>query len=171
MQKFHEYDLVYISKDLGNSMRHFLSDRTAIVIGSYADKYGRDNDDSYTLYIQGNGEVSWYYASQLTLIEKNRIDLLEEWKLEIEQERKLKGDLDWVFANGNEVLAAAHGASIQALADCFGLTNLWGNGEGITYHVNAMNTLAMAKPYLENNDKAGWIAHCKNLPLDPPLKF
>lgn len=164
MQKFQKGDWVRIAKDLGPCMSHFTADCEAIVIGSYKDQYGGDNTDSFTLHLKGGGQCSWYYASQLTLIESGRLDKLKAWEDEAEAERKQKGDLDWIFANGPAVAEKPHGASIQALAECFGLTNLWGrNGEGITYYSNAMGTLELAAPYLKAGDKAGWMARCELL--------
>ena len=164
MQEFQKGDWVRVAKSLEPSMSHFKSDCEAIVIGSYADKYGGSNRDSFTLHLKGNGECSWYNGNQLTLIESGRLDRLQAWEDEAEAERKQKSDLDWIFANGPAVAEKPHGASIQALAGCFGLTKLWGrNGEGITYYSNAMGTLELAAPYLKAGDKAGWLERCELL--------
>ncbi|MDE2101666.1 MAG: hypothetical protein KGL39_30750, partial [Patescibacteria group bacterium] len=85
-------------------------------------------------------------------------DLLNEWEAAQEAEIRQKSDLDWIFANGSNVIAHPHGASVQALANCFGLTNLWGsNGEGMTYYSNMIGTLQAASPFLIAGDKNGWI--------------
>lgn len=161
-QQFKKFDLVRVAKDLGLSMSHFTSDCDAIVIGSYADQYDGDDHESYTLHLKGRGQSSWYYGHQLTLIESDRNDLLQAWKDEELAEKKQKSDLDWIFANGEDVLKGAHGATIEALAECFGLTNLWGSrGEGITYYTNAMMTLRLAEPFLRVGDKDGWLAFCR----------
>lgn len=163
-QQFQKGDLVRIAKDLGPRMSHFTADCEAIVVGSYNDQYGYGDIDSYTLHLKGKGTSSWYYSSQLTLIEKGRKDKLAEWKAEEKAERKQKSDLDWIFTHGDEVLKAPHGASVGALAKCFGLTNLWGpSGEGFVYYENAMMTISMAEPFLRKNDKAGWLAHCATI--------
>ena len=168
MQKFQKGDWVRVAKDLGPHMRHFTGDCEAIVIGSYADQYGGNSRDIFTLHLKGRGKSAWYFDSQLTLIESGRLDKLQAWEEEVEAERKQKSDLDWIFANGNAVIKRPHGASIQALANCFGLTNLWGrNGEGITYYSNAIATLDMAAPYLNAGDKAGWLARCELLKAKP----
>lgn len=164
MQQFHKGDWVRVAKDLGPGMSHFTADCEAIVIGSYADQYGGGDRNSYTLHLKGRGQCSWYYGEQLTLIESGRLDKLQTWEEEAEAERKQKSDLDWIFANGEAVAKKPHGASIEALAACFGLTNLWGrNGEGITYYMNAKGTLELAAPYLNAGDKAGWLARCELL--------
>lgn len=161
MQQFTKGDLVRVAKDLGRSMSHFTADCDAIVIGSYADQYGGKDRDSYTISIKDKGQTSWYYGSQLTLIECDRLDLLQEWERSAEDEAAQKSDLEWIFANCKEVMERPHGATVQALANCFGLTDLWGaHGEGITYYSNAITTMAMAKPFLEKGDKSGWLAHC-----------
>lgn len=172
MQKFNKGDWVHVAKDLGAGMSHFRADCDAIVIGSYADQFGGDEDDkgSYTLFIKGQGRVSWYKEWQLVLIEANRIDKLEEWDAEEKAEIKQKSDLDWIFDNGADVIKNPHGASLQALASCFGLTNLWGSqGEGITYYANAEATLNFASPFLEYGDKAGWLAQCELLTSGWPV--
>lgn len=164
MQKFQRGDLVRVAKDLGPHMSHFTADCEAIVIGSYADQYGDSDTKSYTLHLKDRGESSWYEEQQLTLIESGRLDKLKQWQDEQESERKKKSDLDWIFSHGQEVLDKPHGASIQALANCFGLTNLWGShGEGFVYYENAMGVLGLAAAYLKAGDKDGWLAHCEKL--------
>ena len=163
-QKFNKGDYVQVAKDLGPYMPHFQNDCKAIVIGSYADQYGGSNDGSYTIYIKGSGETSWYDEPQLTLIERNRIGLLEEWKVEANKKYKTQSNLDWIFENGPDMLVNAKGASIQALANCFGLTNLWGNrGEGITWYTNASHTMQLAAPFLLKKDKEGWLKYCEQI--------
>ena len=165
-QKFQKGDLVQIAKDLGQNMSHFTSDCRAIVGYSYADKFGGDNTDSYNLNFEGGGSSSWYYESQLTLIKKDQLSLLSQWEKRKEEEAAQKSDLDWIFNNGKKVLEKAHGSSIKALAECFGLIDLWGpHGEGITYYENASITLNLAKPFLVKNDKEGWIKFCSKLDL------
>lgn len=164
MQKFQKGDWVRVAKDLGPHMSHFTADCEAIVIGSYADQYGGSDTKSYTLHLKGRGECSWYEEQQLTLIESGRLDKLKQWQDEQEAERKQKSDLDWIFSHGPEVLEKPHGASVKALAECFGLTNLWGSrGEGFVYYENAMGTLGIAAAFLKANDKDGWLAHCETL--------
>ncbi len=165
MQKYHKGDHVRVAKDLGRSMSHFTSDCDAIVIGSYVDQFGGNRTDaSYTIHIKGKGETSWYYEHQLELIEKGRIDLLDRWEEERLKEIETKSDLDWIFSNGDDVLKNPHGSSVQALATCFGMKNLWGShGEGIDYCMNSFRTHELAKPFLETGDKAGWLALCETI--------
>jgi hypothetical protein len=163
-QKFNKGDYVQVAKDLGPSMAHFASDCEAIVIGSYADKYGGGNTSSYTIHIKDRGEISWYYESQLELITPDKLDLLEEWEVKKQEESDKKSDLDWIFTHGDEVLDNPHGASIQTLANCFGLMNLWGSrGEGVTYFSNSRRTLDLASPWLKKNDKQGWLNFCDTI--------
>jgi hypothetical protein len=157
-QKFHKGDLVQVG-DMPDYMKHFTGNCEAMVIGSYADQYGGNNRDSYTLHIKGHGEVSWYKERQLTLIESNRGDLLTQWEAERADEVARLSDLDWIFEHGPEVANDPRGASLQALATAIGLGSLWGsNGEGITYYMRSMQILEATTPYLNNKDKAGWLA-------------
>lgn len=83
MRKFQKGDWVRIAKNLGPAMQHFTSDTEAVVQYSYTDKFGGDElDDNYSLYVKGEGSVSWYYGHQLTLIESGRLDKIKEWKAE-----------------------------------------------------------------------------------------
>ena len=151
MQKYHKGDLVRVAKDLCD----------AIVMYTYKERYGGDSrqEKSYCIHIKGKGQTSWYNEQQLELIERNRLDLLQQWENEEEKEKKLHSDLDWIFANGNDVLHEASGATIGALATCLGVSNLWGShGEGFVYYQNAMAILSLAKPFLESGDKTGWLA-------------
>jgi len=164
MQKYNKGDHVQVTKDLGQSMSHFQSDCEAIVMYTYSEKYGGDDIDSYCIHIKGRGQVSWYHEHQLELIEAGRIDLLEQWEKESQYEIDTKSNLDWIFNNGKEVAKTPHGASIQALANCFGLTNLWGSrGEGYAYYSNAMLTMSLATPFLDAGDKESWLNYCKTI--------
>ena len=163
-QKFHKGDWVKVAKDLGRLMSHFTGDCEAIVLYSYADRFGSNDTKNYALHLKGRGFCAWYEEHQLEMIESGRLDKLEQWENEAELERKQKSDIDWIFSHGQEVLESAYGASIKSLAACFGLTNLWGNrGEGIVYYQNAIGTLEFAKPYLATGDKTGWLAFCEEL--------
>lgn len=107
-----------------------------------------------------NGKATNYLVWKTT----GRLHQLKQWKSEEEIERKQKADIDWIFAHGEEVLKGAHGATIAELAKGIGITNLWGiHGEGFVYYQNAMFVLEMAKPYLETNDKEGWLKHCEEM--------
>lgn len=79
-QKLFAGDLVYVAKDLGPSMSHFENDQQAIVLYSYAEKYGGNSARDYTQFsiylLESKYTVSWYNEDQLTLIEPNRFDLL-----------------------------------------------------------------------------------------------
>jgi len=169
-QKFHKGDWVRVADDLGPSMSHFPSSIDAVVIGSYADQYGGGDSgrDHYSLHLKGRGHSSWYYDNHLTLIERNRPDVLAEWEAAEEVERKRVSDLTWIFAQPfkdiEDVLTKAlPGPSVVALAACLGFTvdDLWGSrGEGLTYYERSLRVLAMAAPFLVAHDEAGWLGAC-----------
>ena len=98
MQKFSNGDHVRVAKDLGESMSHFESDCEAIVLYSYIERYGghganykAGDTEEYSIHIKKHGQHSWYYGSQLKLIEHDRLDLLEVWKKE---EKSESNDVD-----------------------------------------------------------------------------
>ncbi len=163
MQLFNKGDLVRVAKDLGPSMSHFTADCDAIVLYSYTDAFGRSthSEPQYALYLSGKGHSSWYHEHQLTLIKAAQHELLATWEAESKTRDAQEGDLDWIFANGPATLTACPGPSVAALAQCFTERSLWGSrGEGMDYYENALTVLSAAKPFLENHDKAGWLAHC-----------
>lgn len=172
MQQFHHGDHVKLADDYSKMWRFENGESTpikseyagmeAIVIASYSDQYRTpDSGGGYTLRFRRGGEVSWFYDDDLTLISSNALSLLDQWKKEQDDEIKMKSDLDWIFDHGEEVLKSPHGASICALAACFGLTNLWGrSGEGIVWYENACITMHYAAHHLKAGDKAGWLELC-----------
>jgi len=153
---FKLHDLVHIKKKLPHEMSHFVCDEDAIVVGFSGDAR------EYSLFIKGHGETAWYSNSNLEFIKSDQRGLLKEWKKELEEEDKQKGDIDWIFKNCKEVLKSAHGSTISTLAKHLGCTNLWGShGEGFVYYQNAMAVLSIAKPFLKKGDKDGWIEFAK----------
>ena len=164
-QKYHLGDLVHINPVLQIGKSHFTKDIDGIVIGSYADRFGYGGTgsyQSYTVHLKGRGQVSWYDDDDMTLVERNRADILQVWEAEEEAERAQKADIDWIFANGEEVIKRTHGASAATLAAAFGLTDLWGkHGEGITFYSNVAGTMNFAGPFLLAGDKEGYLAACK----------
>lgn len=167
MQKFNKYDHVKISETLHRGTSHFPRGREAVVLGSYSDLYGGGREDSlnsYALFVKGMGYVAWYWEGQLELIAPNVPDKLNEFEIEVSNDRRQKQDLDWIFSNGLEVLRGKFGSSIEALASCLEKSNLWGSsGEGVTYYMNSLAILIEAEPFLKTGDKAGWLAHCESV--------
>lgn len=157
-QKFKKYSLVKIADDLGPHMQHFTSGVEAVVMYTYASKYGGSDNESYGLYLKSSGEAAWYYESQLTLIEEDGKKYLDLWQEEENTRKERETDLDWIFENGPEILDKLSGYSAQALADSLSLGSLWGSrGEGIDYYANYQIISAVAKPYLEEQDMEGWL--------------
>lgn len=145
-QLFHCGDHIKVADDLGPSMSHFKSGVEAIVIGSFTDQCGGERDDhSYTIHIKGHGRVSWYYENQLTLIEKNRADLLQVWEKEAADLKEQHRSLDWIFSPEHATPDyQLESDSAQALADELEMGTLWGrNGEGLTWlrNYDAVNRL------------------------------
>lgn len=159
-QKFHKGDHVRIEE--GDRCGEI----EGIVVGSYADQFGGDSEHSrstYTLDLAQSGEVSWFDQEQLTLIESGRLDLMGQWKATRDHLAAERGNLDWIFTHGEDVLNHKYSASIHTLAACLEITvdMLWGrNGEGIVYYERSMTVLHMAAKFLQHGDRAGWIAHC-----------
>lgn len=157
-QKFHKGDLA-IKKEGGEKVR-------VIILYSYGDEYGfsEHTRETYAVYCEDSGFLSWIDPPALTLIKRDQHEILKQWEEKRENDNRIKSDLDWIFSNGPEVLENRYGASIQALASCFGLDNLWGkNGEGIRYYENSLKTLSYSAEFLRARDKQGWLDRCVDL--------
>lgn len=128
-QKFRRGDLVRVAKDLGPMMAHFQSDCNAIVIASYAEKYGGDDTHQYTIFVEGSGETSWYYEHQLTFI-RHAPDLLEIWKDQEDAARRDAADILWIKAHWEELKSSISATSILTLFDTIGFKSQFlANGE------------------------------------------
>jgi hypothetical protein len=85
-QKFHAGDLVRVADEMPDIMSHFPKGFVAIVTGSYRDLYeshgswGDGDERQFSLYREHGGGIAWYYAEQLTLLERGRFDLWEQWR-------------------------------------------------------------------------------------------
>ena len=157
--RFRHGDLVQVAKDLGPCMKHFTSDCRAIVLYSYASRYGGDNHDSLGLYLEGEGPCAWYNANQLTLISRNQGDLHEEWEHAAEVERTKKADIKWIFANWKKLKGSIPSASIETLASHVGSGDLWGSrGEGMSFYLNSLKVIDYCKRWLDSGDLEGFLA-------------
>lgn len=136
----------------------------AVVVYSYAERYGSGDPESYSLLFRGRGEVSWFPSSQLTLV-RNDLALLDQWRGEVDATAAQRSDLDWIFANGREVLRSGYRPSIQALADCLRLDDLWGppRGKGVDLAANLVALGGLAWPYLLRGSKQRWLEFCEDV--------
>lgn len=48
--------------------------------------YTNDAGTNYGLFIDGHGEFAWVHENNMELIERNRADLVEEWKIDLDLE-------------------------------------------------------------------------------------
>lgn len=167
MQKFHYGDHIKIADDYSSAFKAEPGEDFKPILSQWAGKEAiviEGGSGDCSLYIKNQGEVAWFPARSLILIKKNALELLKKWKEEMRLEIEQKSDLDWIFANGEKVINYGFGASMEALAKCFGVDNLWGNhGEGFEYFENASLTLYIAKPFLEKRDKEGWLKFCETI--------
>lgn len=149
MSKFNVGDLVEVKSE----------DKCAAIILEFNKCNG-----GYSLFRRYSGVAAWFHSSELAFVEKGREDLLHEWKAEIENTRKIQSDIDWVFANGNEVIGKMYEPSIQRLADMLKIGDLWGKrGEGFVFISNSYKVLLLARKFLEVGDKEGFVSYCESL--------
>lgn len=117
LEKFRHGDVVQIAKNLRPSMAHFTSGVRGIVIGSYRDQYGGSGDyaiKDYTIFVEGQGETSWYSEDQLTFIEHNP-SLLDTWEDQIEARNRDESDLKWIREHWSELRDKCPSTSMLAI--------------------------------------------------------
>jgi hypothetical protein len=142
-------------------MSHFRSGCDAIVISSYADEFGGDNTDSYTIRLEEGGISAWYYEHQLTLIKSDQYELLAKWKQDTDDLCNLHSQIEWIFNNSTEVIGQGYGSSMATLGKMLGCDNLWGfHGEGWTFYQNCAAVMSHAVPFLLSGDLDGWTKYC-----------
>jgi hypothetical protein len=133
-QKFKRGNLVKIAKDLGPHMSHFENDKEAVIIGSYDDLYGGGNTSQYSLMFTDTGSrSSWYYESQLTLINEGGEHLIEEGAKKSEEIKNKEIQIDYILSklDGGELSSA----SILHLFDLIGYSSRFlRNGEFYTLY-------------------------------------
>ena len=76
-QKYPPGGRVRIVDNLGPSMSHFPAGRLATVQYTYAQAYGGDDVDSYSLNIDGLGTHAWYRESHLLPVDEARDSVLK----------------------------------------------------------------------------------------------
>ena len=98
-QKFKRGNLVHIAKDLGECMSHFENDFDAIILGSYSDLYGGNDTNSYSIMVKETGNsISWYYESQMTLIDEGGEHLIVEAKKKRDEVSAKNKDLKYILS-------------------------------------------------------------------------
>jgi len=162
-QKFQRGDVVRITADLGDSMRHFRSDAEAVVVGSYADQYGGHDRSSYTVMFTDDGSTcSWYYESQMGIVRRGGESEIQKLTAEREARESHERDLAWIAAHWHEIREVVPGASAEELMRRVGIANPWGShGEGMAWYANWQQTFAAVDPILSASptDPAAALAH------------
>lgn len=92
----------------------------AIISGTYASQYGGNDHESLSLTFEDGGSSSWWYASKLELIQRDCSHLIDEWKAAAKTLADKHSDLDFIFANLDEVLETKYTASIQSVYSYLG---------------------------------------------------
>lgn len=160
LQKFRRGDLVHITKDMPHWMRHFDSDKDAIVLYSYAERYGSEsierNHKQYSVLFWPDGdECSWYDEDQLTFIRHVGEVGIEQVSLLRSQRESNEKNLDWIVANWPTIRDNVPGATMSELLRLAGVKYPWGpHGEGYIYYQYARYLFKHIDPVLSTGDKS-----------------
>lgn len=156
-QKFQSGDLIRIAKDLGSSMSHFKADCDAIVIATYAQQFGGNNVDSYTLLFEDEGRVSWYHEAQLTFIKHVGQEGIKAWTDAIKERAENESALPYIVANWKSFKKDGKypSASLCELLRMVGVTNPWGSsGEGVNLYNNYNQIIRIFDEVISGGDVA-----------------
>jgi len=160
LQKFRRGDLVHITKDMPRCMRHFDSDKDAIVMHSYAEQFGhcgseRNHKQYCLLFWLDGGESSWYDEDQLTFLRHVGEDGIEQVGFLRSQREANEKNLDWIVANWKSIRESVPGATMTKLLCLAGVEDPWGpNGEGYIYAQYARYLFQHIDPILSTGDKS-----------------
>lgn len=134
----------------------------AIVLYSLK-KYGTNSDsDKYGIIKRHIGESAPHDENDLLLIKKGCHCRIDDWVKEIEADRLIKSDLDWIFENGEDVITNMYHQSIETLGRYLGISNLWQEGDYYSYYNNSKEIIRLSRQFLLSGNKDLWLKLCEN---------
>ena len=130
MQKFKKDTVVRVAEDLGGDISHLSGKgKLAIVEHTYKEKYGSNDDKSYSLYFKDGGSSAWYRENQLTFVSSEGEGLISMWKEARETERKLNSEWERIYEESPEKLP--NDTAVHLWEDVMKYGSIWGSrGEG-----------------------------------------
>jgi hypothetical protein len=167
-QKFKRGNLVHIAKNLGSMMSHFENDKDAIIVGSYADRYGGSNTNSYTvMFTDTGGQSSWYEEHQLTLINEGGEHLFEEANKNKERISKQNTDITYIASKIDEGSLSSesilllfemlgHNTSFHSNGEFFVLFSEWQQLHPIFVHIKNAETLEEAQSIFTEKGRSNY---------------
>ena len=139
--------------------------KEAIIVGSYADKYGGSNRKDYTImFCETGSTMSWMHESQLQFVEDGGEFLFEQAKVNHDRILKQNLDIDFIKENLNGGLSSD---SILFLFDMIGFKSAFlRNGE---YYV-LMVDWQILKPVFQHIKNAETIKDAESIITGDGLK-
>lgn len=152
-------DLVEIRDTDVPVIRHFAGRRAVIVGHSRGKNMAR-------LCWSGDGHML-LDDEYLSLLERDRIDILPIWREQEKADYERESDLDYIFSMGQRVLVRPNQANIDALARCIYPVDLAPSTEAYHQWMRAVDILRAAHRYLLRGDKEGWLKACEEVKSRP----
>lgn len=146
---FSKYDYVQIGEVTDTELQ---GDIDAVVTDVIHEKIEGEKIYQYGVYIKDIGHVAFYQESDLTLIEKNRKDILNTWINGAVVQPVV--DLDYIFAEGDKLRYTRE--VINKIAESMKIDNQF-------YALDSFKIMDVIRPYIQTNDKAGWLEYCEGL--------
>lgn len=139
--------------------------KLAVIEYTYASEYGGDNHDSLGLCFEDGRTSSWWNASKLKFIDRDKLNLTEKWKGEAKVRDDKVSDLDYIFNNLDEIVEKKYTASLQSVFTFLGGGSLWGvSGEGFIFYENCYKTFLLLNMFnnsSEEKDKESFLNFCQ----------
>lgn len=127
--------------------------KMAVIAYTYASEYGGSNHSSIGLCFEDGRTSSWWGASKLKFIDRDKLNLAEQWKSAAKFRDERVSDLDFIFKNLNEVIEKKYTASLQSVFTLLGGGGLWGiNGEGFIFYENCYKTFLLLNEFNNSSE-------------------
>ena len=153
-QKFKRCDVVHIKPDLPSYMSHFEKDKDAVILHSYAEKYGGADTNNYAVLLIDSGtDVAWYNSENLIFVRYENEEFVSEIKIRNSEWKKKHSDLNWIVENWRIFTDKLPTESGEELMRLIGITEPWGlHGEYVDFMSNWQYTQSVLGDVLDTGN-------------------
>lgn len=127
-----------------------------VLLASYADQFGGDNNASFTVADCLTGcEWSWADTCKMRFVRSGGQAEIERVRGIRDARVSQQSNIDWIVAQWPQIRSSPPGATIVALAALIGISEreLWGpNGEGISFFENGWRVASLFDEVLMGAD-------------------
>lgn len=167
-QKFKRGNLVHIADQLPAYMSHFESGVDVIISASYAEQYGGEDTQNYTVIFPETGnQISWYPEQSMTLVGEGGEHLIEQAQEKRKHLKELWSSIPYIKDNMESSFFSSD--SVLVLFDLLGYEPNYITDDGffqlqidwlrlkpLFIHIRNSKTLEEAESWLNEEGKKAW---------------